>query len=99
MHNDIKPFSCQKCKTQYDNQSVITNTTVDLTQSNDTGWKEELAFLIKNNNSKLLATVDGKKNTANRNIKRYQLKSQRLSRYFLQSGKQYDCILDGNTEY
>ena len=79
MHNDIKPFSCQKCKTQYDNQSVITNTTVDLTQPNDTGWKEELAFLIKNNNSKLLTTVDGKKtlqaaisNDINSNFKDFQ---------------------------
>ena len=61
--NDIKPFYCQKFKTQYDNQSVITNTPVDLTQPNDTGWKEELAFLIKNNNSKLLATVDEKNKT------------------------------------
>ena len=64
-NNDIKDdfqlSPSQKRKIQYDNQSITTNTTIDLTQQNETGRKDELSLLIEDNNLKLIKIVNKKK--------------------------------------
>jgi len=78
--NYYKSLSSQKHKKQYDNQTIVTNTTAELTHPTESGWKDDLETIIKDNIVKLTTTVDKKnqilnesiENTVNKTLKEFQ---------------------------
>ena len=50
----------KKRKVQHEYQSIITNTTTELTHPTEAGWEEVLENIIKENNIQLTNTVDAK---------------------------------------